>query len=149
MDTVFITRLKLDSWFNTNNSWNDSQGTFRITILYLYHMLYFTFIISWCAISVWLSCQILENVSFMLPIFVFNTPQSAGTLRSEPEIRGTLRCLPQLEMRPSSNAPNPVEMNKDSGGDGIPVELLQILKDDVVKVLHSILQQIWKTQQGP
>ena len=40
-------------------------------------------------------------------------------------------------------------MNKGSGGDGIPVELLQILKDDAVKVLHSICQQIWKTQQCP
>ena len=40
-------------------------------------------------------------------------------------------------------------MNKASGGDGIPVELFQILKDDVVKVLHSICQQIWKTQQWP
>ena len=37
-------------------------------------------------------------------------------------------------------------MNKASGGDGIPVELLQILKDDAVKMLHSICQQIWKTQ---
>ena len=40
-------------------------------------------------------------------------------------------------------------MNKASGGNGIPVELLQILKDDAVKVLHSIGQQIWKTQQWP
>ena len=40
-------------------------------------------------------------------------------------------------------------MNKTSEGDGIPVELFQILKDDVVKVLHSICQQIWKTQQWP
>ena len=38
-------------------------------------------------------------------------------------------------------------MNKASGVDGIPVELFQILKDDAVKVLHSICQQIWKTQQ--
>ena len=38
-------------------------------------------------------------------------------------------------------------MNKASGGDGIPVELFQILKDDAVNVLHSICQQIWKTQQ--
>ena len=38
-------------------------------------------------------------------------------------------------------------MNKACGGDGIPVELFQILKDDAVKVLHSIWQQIWKTQQ--
>ena len=40
-------------------------------------------------------------------------------------------------------------MNKASGGDGIPVELFQILKDDAVKVLQSICQQIWKTQQWP
>ena len=40
-------------------------------------------------------------------------------------------------------------MNKACGGDGIPVELFQILKDDAVKVLHSIWQQIWKTQQWP
>ena len=39
--------------------------------------------------------------------------------------------------------------NKASGGDGIPLELFQILKDDAVKVLHSICQQIWKTQQWP
>ena len=42
-----------------------------------------------------------------------------------------------------------ITMNKASGGDGIPVELLQILKDDAVIVLHSICQQIWKTQQWP
>ena len=40
-------------------------------------------------------------------------------------------------------------MNKASGGDGIPVELFQILKHDAVKVLHSICKQIWKTQQWP
>ena len=40
-----------------------------------------------------------------------------------------------------------ITTNKASGGDGIPVELFQILKDDTVKVLHSIYQQIWKTQQ--
>ena len=42
-----------------------------------------------------------------------------------------------------------ITMNKASGGDGIPVELFQILKDDAVKVLHSVCQQIWKTQQWP
>ena len=42
-----------------------------------------------------------------------------------------------------------ITMNKASGGDGIPVELFQILKDDAVKVLHSICQQIGKTQQWP
>ena len=40
-------------------------------------------------------------------------------------------------------------MNRTKGGDGISVELFQILKDDAVKVLHSICQQIWKTQQWP
>ena len=42
-----------------------------------------------------------------------------------------------------------ITRNKASGGDGIPIELFQILKDDAVKVLHSICQQIWKTQQRP
>ena len=42
-----------------------------------------------------------------------------------------------------------ITKNKASGGDGIPVELFQILKDDAVKVVHSICQQIWKTQQWP
>ena len=42
-----------------------------------------------------------------------------------------------------------ITMNKASGSDGIPVELFQILKDDAVKVLHSICQQIWKTRQWP
>ena len=42
-----------------------------------------------------------------------------------------------------------ITMNKARGGEGIPVELFQILKDDAVKVLHSICQQIWKTQQWP
>ena len=42
-----------------------------------------------------------------------------------------------------------ITTNKASGGDGIPVELFQILKDDAVKVLHSMCQQVWKTQQWP
>ena len=42
-----------------------------------------------------------------------------------------------------------ITKNKASGGDGIPAELFQILKDDAVKVLHSICQQFWKTQQWP
>ena len=42
-----------------------------------------------------------------------------------------------------------ITMNKASGGDGIPVELFQILKDDALKVLYSICQQVWKTQQWP
>ena len=43
----------------------------------------------------------------------------------------------------------PTKVHEASGGDGIPAELFQILKDDVVKVLHSICQQIWKTHQWP
>ena len=42
-----------------------------------------------------------------------------------------------------------ITMNKGSGGDGIPAELFQTLKDDAIKVLHSICQQTWKTQQWP
>ena len=42
-----------------------------------------------------------------------------------------------------------ITVNKASGGDGIPIEIFQILKDDTVKVLHSMYQQIWKTQQWP
>jgi len=42
-----------------------------------------------------------------------------------------------------------ITTNKASGGDGIPVELVQVLKDDAVKVLHSTCQQTWKTQQWP
>ena len=57
----------------------------------------------------------------------------------EPEI---LECKVKWTLRS-------ITKNKASGGDGIPVELTQILKDDAVKVLHSICQQIWKTQQWP
>ena len=42
-----------------------------------------------------------------------------------------------------------ITTNKASGGDGIPVELFQILNDDTAKVVHSICQQVWKTQQWP
>ena len=55
-----------------------------------------------------------------------------------------------LEIRtPSQKQFGSITTNKASGGHGIPVELFQILKDDAVKVLHSICQQIWKTQQWP
>ena len=55
-------------------------------------------------------------------------------LRSWPEVKWALESI---------------TTNKASGGDGIPVELFQILKDDAVKVLHSICQHNWKTQQWP
>ena len=54
----------------------------------------------------------------------------------------TLECEVKLALES-------ITTNKASGGDGIPVELFQILKDDAVKVLQSICQQIWKTQQWP
>ena len=55
---------------------------------------------------------------------------------------GILECEMKLAL-------GSITMDKASGGHGIPVELFQILKDDIVKVLHSICQQIWKTQQWP
>ena len=55
--------------------------------------------------------------------------------------------IPECEVK-WALGPWPITMNKASGSDGIPVELFQILKDDAVKVLHSICQQIWKTQHG-
>ena len=56
---------------------------------------------------------------------------------------------PDIQEREVKWASESITTNKASGGDGIPVELFQILKDDAVKVLHSICQQIWKTQQWP
>ena len=56
--------------------------------------------------------------------------------------RGILECEVKFALES-------ITTNKASGGDGIPVELLQILKDDAMKVLDSICQQIWKTQQWP
>ena len=55
-------------------------------------------------------------------------------------------CILECEVK---RALESITMNKASGGDRIPVELFQILKDDAVKVLHSTCQQIWKTQQWP
>ena len=56
---------------------------------------------------------------------------------------------PDILEREVKQALGSITMNKASGGDGIPAELFQILKDDVVKVLYSICQKIWKTQQWP
>ena len=56
---------------------------------------------------------------------------------------------PDILEREVKRALGSITTNKASEGDGIPVELFQILKDDAVKVLHSICQQIWKTQQWP
>ena len=71
----------------------------------------------------------------------FNDPDNHNGVIThlEPDI---LECEVKWALESSST-------NKASGGDGIPVELFQILKDDAVKVLHSICQHIWKTQQWP
>ena len=65
---------------------------------------------------------------------------------SDGVINGLEPDILECEVRWASGS---ITTNKASGGDGIPVELFQILKDDAVKVLHSICQQIWKTQQWP
>ena len=72
---------------------------------------------------------------------VLNDPDSHHSVIThlEPDI---LEC----EVKWASES---ITTNKASAGDGIPVELFQILKDDAVKVLHSIRQKIWKTQQWP
>ena len=63
---------------------------------------------------------------------------------------GVITCLePDILEFEVQWALGSITMNKASGGDGIPVELFQILKDDAVKLRHSICQQIWKTQQWP
>ena len=63
---------------------------------------------------------------------------------------GVITCLePDILECEVKWALGSITTNKASGGDGIPGELLQILKDDAMKVLHSICQQIWKTQQWP
>ena len=63
---------------------------------------------------------------------------------------GVITCLePDILECEVKWALGSITTNRASGGDGIPVELFQILKDDAVKVLHSICQQIWKTQQWP
>ena len=62
---------------------------------------------------------------------------------------GVITQLPDILECEVKWALGSITTNKASGGDGIPVELFQILKDDAVKVLHSISQQIWKTQQWP
>ena len=64
--------------------------------------------------------------------------------------KGVIACLePDILECKVKWALGSITVNKVSGGDGIPLELFQILKDDAVKVLHSICQQIWKTQQWP
>ena len=72
-------------------------------------------------------------------------PPGFPVLRFMPAPRHSL-VVPQARVKWALGS---ITTNKASGGDGIPVELFQILKEDTVKVLHSICQQIWKTQQCP
>ena len=71
----------------------------------------------------------------------FNDPDNHNAVGTHLELE-ILECKVK-------RASGSITMNKASGGDGIPVELCQILKDDAVKVLHSICQQVWNTQQWP
>ena len=85
------------------------------------------------------SVRSLPFLSFIELIFAWNIPLLVSRF-SHVQLFVILEC----EVRWALES---ITMNKASGGDGIPVELFQILKDDAVKVLHSICQQIWKTQQ--
>ena len=77
--------------------------------------------------------------NYIKKIFMTQIDHDGVIIHLEPDI---LECEVKWALRNSS-------MNKASGGTGIPAELFQILKDNTVKVLHSICQQIWKTQQWP
>ena len=83
----------------------------------------------------------LGSSSFNVVSFCLNDPDNHDGMITylEPD---TLECEVKWAL-------GSITMNKASGGTGIPVELFQILKDDAVKVLHSICQQIWKTQHWP
>ena len=108
----------------------------------------------------WLSSSIysvfnLFNKQFieedLLCIFFPSSPEDLPNLGNDPDNHDdvTTYLEPDILEFKVKWALGRITMNKASGGDGIPVELFQILKDDAVKVLHSIYQQIWKTQQWP
>ena len=86
-----------------------------------------------------LAFSILSNIQ------ICNSVPNVERAELEP-LCGDFVCLYEISVKWALGS---ITTNKASGGDGIPVELFQILKDDAVKVLHSICQQIWKTQQGP
>ena len=76
------------------------------------------------------------------------TPQKRDFIDVKLKVIGVTQ-EPDTPGREVKWASGSITMNKASGGDGIPADLFQILKDDAVKVLHSICQQIWKTQHWP
>ena len=128
---------------------------------------------SWVLFLLWLHSFILSGViSPLISSIILGTYQPREFLFQYPiilpfhAVRGVLKArILKWFAIPFSSGPHSVRadilecevkwalesitMNKASGGDGIPVELFQILKDDAVKMLHSICQQIWKTQQWP
>ena len=86
------------------------------------------------------SFQLLHLLLQLSPLCHYSTQYHDGVITHlEPDI---LECEVKWAL-------GSITMNKASGGDGIPIELFQILKDDAMKLLHSICQQIWKTQQWP
>ena len=87
---------------------------------------------------------------FPLGLIAFNTEDYKKDLHDPDYHDGVVTHLePDILECEVKWALGSITRKKTSGGDGIPVELFQILKDDAVKVLHSICQQIWKTQQWP
>ena len=93
------------------------------------------------------SSSLIKNTTFLLILNV-NSPHQMESQCSLTYERSLVR-FPLHRVGSYSFWLSGCLYNRASGGDGIPVELFQILKDDVVKVLHSICQQIWKTQQWP
>ena len=86
----------------------------------------------------------------MFPLCIFSSsPGDLPNLGNDPDNHdGVITHLePDILEFEVKWALGSITMNKASGGDGIPVELFQILKDDAIKVLHSTCQQTWKTQQ--
>ena len=92
-----------------------------------------------CSLSYLISTFVLHNCSSLCTHDPDNNDRVINHTHLEPDI---LECEVKWAL-------GSITMNKASRGDGIPVELFQILKDDAVKVLHSICQQIWKTHQWP
>ena len=92
-----------------------------------------------------------NSVSLCLAHFVYKTIELYKKELNEPDNHdGVITHLePDIVECEVMWALRSIPMNKASGGDGIPIELFQILKDDAVKVLHSTCQHIWKTQQWP